>query len=527
MKKKVLISLLGPKLDAGLGKRRWERWRPSVSVAMYEDLRFDRYEMLHEEKFKELASRVKRDVASENKEISINSHSIHQENPWDFEEVYTSLYDFARYYKFQDDEEYYVNITTGTHVAQICLFILTESRHFPAKLLQVSPSKDDLIGTYSVIDLDLSKYDGLASRFQKEKLESHNLLKSGIETRDKHFNSLIEKIEKVSVRSKAPLLLTGPTGAGKSQLASRIYQLKQQKHQLSGAFVTVNCATLRGDMAMSTLFGHKKGSFTGAQNERKGLLKEADGGLLFLDEIGELAADEQAMLLRALEDKSFLPVGSDREETSQFQLICGTNRDLHSQALKGKFREDLLARINTWNFELPGLKDRRSDIEPNIDYELDKFSDEQGRVPRFNQEARKKFLSFSSSTNAEWRGNFRDLNASIQRLCTLADHSRISEDLVQEEIAHLEGSWQKWEAEGEVNFPFLKRFLSPEKIAEIDPFDKPQLNEVLKICSQSKSLSESGRKLFAISRAKKKSSNDSDRLRKYLAKFELEWSDLE
>ena len=110
--------------------------------------------------------------------------------------------------------------------------------------------------------------------------------------------------------------------------------------------VSVNCATFRGDNAMSTLFGHKKGAYTGAVTDRTGLLKAADKGTLFLDEIGELGLEEQAMLLRALEEKVFLPLGSDKEVQSDFQLIAGTNRDLQDAVRQGVFREALLARIN-------------------------------------------------------------------------------------------------------------------------------------------------------------------------------------
>ena len=101
---------------------------------------------------------------------------------------------------------------------------------------------------------------------------------------------------------------------------------------------------------MSALFGHAKGAFTGAVTERAGLLRAADGGVLFLDEIGELGADEQAMLLRALEEKRFLPLGSDKEVASDFQLIAGTNRDLEADVARGRFRDDLLARIDLWTF---------------------------------------------------------------------------------------------------------------------------------------------------------------------------------
>ena len=151
----------------------------------------------------------------------------------------------------------------------------------------------------------------------------------------------------------------GATGVGKSHLAKQIYQLKKEKFHFSGRFIDVNCATLVGDSAMSTLFGHSKGAFTGAIAARTGYLKSADNGILFLDEIGELGLDEQAMLLKALEDKSFFPVGSDKEVQADYQLIAGTNRDLREEVRAGRFREDLWARLNTWNLLFTELKRSR------------------------------------------------------------------------------------------------------------------------------------------------------------------------
>lgn len=527
MKKKVLIGLLGPSLDMGTKSTRWEKWRPSVALCMHEDLAFDHYELLSQKRFSILCDTVVADIETVSPETKINRHHIEWRDPWNFVEVYSALYEFSRNYDFKEDEEYYINITTGTHVAQICLFLLTESYHFPAQLIQSSPSHKkhkNVAGTYSIIDLDLSQYDKLANRFKAEAIESYELLKSGIKTQDLKFNQLIERIEKVCLRSSAPLLLTGPTGAGKSHLASRIFELRQQKRQLKGNFVEVNCATLRGDAAMSTLFGHKKGSFTGASSDRPGLLKEADGGLLFLDEIGELGLDEQAMLLRALEDKSFLPLGADSLASSDFQLICGTNRELYEAVEEGRFREDLLARINIWNFQLPGLKDRQSDIEPNIDHELQKFAEDSGTLMRFTKEARKNYLDFATSADAEWKGNFRDLNASIHRMATLADSSRIGKELAEDEINQLKNQWKNRSVNKEERI--LKELFSPDFIEKIDPFDLPQLANVVQTCRESKNLSEAGRKLFCVSRKNKKVPNDADRLRKYLARFKLTWQDI-
>lgn len=181
----------------------------------------------------------------------------------------------------------------------------------------------------------------------------------------------------------------------------------------------VNCATLRGDTAMSTLFGHVKGAFTGARESREGLLRSANGGMLFLDEIGELGADEQAMLLKAIEEKTFYPFGSDRQVSSDFQLIAGTVRDLRQLVAEGKFREDLYARINLWTFTLPGLRQRQEDIEPNLDYEVGRHASLTGDSVRFNTEARRAWLAFATSPQATWRGNFRELSASVTRMATL------------------------------------------------------------------------------------------------------------
>src|SRR5258708_7825224 len=215
---------------------------------------------------------------------------------------------------------------------------------------------------------------------------------------------------------------------------------------------------------MSRLFGHVKGAFTGALRDRPGVLRTADKGVLFLDEIGELGIDEQAMLLRALEEKTFLPLGSDRESSSDFQLIAGTNRDLLVAVREGRFREDLLARINLWTFELPGLRTRPEDVEPNLQYELDQYAQKTGRRITFSKEARERFLDFALSAAAAWKGNFRDLNAAVARMATLSLGGRISVEAVQEEIARLTRSWaDPLNAED-----YLLEFLGADRVGAMD-----------------------------------------------------------
>jgi len=519
----TVIGFLGSTLDAAkFGPSRWNKWRPTVSICMQEDLRVDRFILLHGGYHRRLAEYVADDIRDVSPETEVVPQMLDFDDPWDFEEVYGKLLDFARAFPFDpDNQDYLVHITTGTHVAQICLFLLTEARYLPGRLLQTQPQRGapQPIGTWAAIDLDLSRYDSIATRFAEASAESMSFLKSGIDTRNAAFNGMIEEIEQVAVRSRAPILLMGPTGAGKSQLARKIYELKKLRHQIAGPFVEVNCATLKGDSAMSALFGHRKGAFTGAAQDRPGLLKSADKGLLFLDEIGELGLDEQAMILRAIEEGCFLPVGADSEAKSEFQLIAGTNRDLVREVAAGRFREDLFARLNLWTFSLPGLADRREDIAPNLDYELERFAEREGTRVAFNKEAREKYLGFAESPVALWNGNFRDLAASVTRMATLSPTGRIDSDAVAFETGRLRSLWSTGDSADDV----LDSLLPADRLKGIDPFDRVQLAYVVGVCRQSGSLSAAGRSLFSASRAERRSTNDADRLRKYLGRFDLDW----
>ena len=544
----VVFSLYGSKLDRTLRENRepiaerWDRWRPTLSLCQQQDFLPERLELLAEPKFRPFAEALLEDVASASPETEVELHSVHFKDPWDFAEVYAVLRDFAEAYHFDEDEEdYYVHMTTGTHVVQICLFLLVETRHIPARLIQTSPPtaggqrrsrRGAAHGTYTIIDLDLSRYDQLAARFQAERQEGASFLKAGIETRSAAFNALIDRIELVASSSSAPILLTGATGVGKTQLARRVFALKKKlaaSERELGALIEVNCATLRGDGAMSALFGHEKGAFTGALTQREGLLQAADGGVLFLDEIGELGLDEQAMLLRAIEDGVFIPLGSDRPRHSSFQLIAGTNRDLFAAVAAGTFREDLLARIDLWSFELPRLAERIEDIEPNLDFELAAHTAAAGRKISFNREARKRFLEFASAPTSTWAANFRDFGAAITRLATLAGSQRVTRDLVADEIERLEAGWQRLEGGGEARdvsmrekSPLLEVMGPAAK--DLDLFDRVQLEEVLRVCRKSATQAAAGRVLFAESRRRKASRNDTDRLKKYLARFDLDWA---
>jgi len=520
-KRRVVIGLLGSTLDSGLQDKRWQRWRPTVAVCQQPDFHVDRFDLLVQRGGQQLATVVVADIARVSPDTEVRQHPLDLANPWDFSEVYATLDDFAESYPWKPaSEDYFLHITTGTHVVQICLFLLCETRAMPAVLLQSSPgpqaegAKRGIVGRVDVIDLELAKFDRLAARFRERTKQGTSLLKQGIATRNARFNAMIEELEQVASKSKDPLLLVGETGTGKTALCRRIHELKQARQHLAGELVAVNCATLRGDLAMSMLFGHARGAFTGAVEPRTGLLRKADRGLIFLDEIGELGRDEQAMLLTAIEDKRFYPLGADKQVSSDFQLVAGTNRDLAADVRSGRFREDLLARIALWTFRIPALRERPEDVVPNLEYELERLSAELGDRVALAKPARDAFVRYAET--APWPANFRDFNAALRRMATLADGGRIDQAMVTAEIARL----------GESTAAGGDELATVIGDRAIDRFDRVQLAEVVAVCRASPSLSAAGRTLFATSLASRTTKNDADRLRKYLARFDLDFETL-
>ena len=531
----VVFGLLGTTLDAGAGPRRWERWRPTVALCGHDDLVVDRLELLVPRGAEALAKIVAADIAQISPETTVRTHPLAITDPWNLEQTYGALYDLVRGYDFAPErEDYLAHITTGTHIAQISMFLLVEARHLPGRLLQTAPPRDKrkpvdpsspfVAGEVAIIDLDLARYDKIAARFARDHTDAVSFLKGGIATRDAAFNRLVDELEQVAIGSRDPILLLGPTGAGKSQLARRVFELKKARRQVDGPLVEVNCATIRGDGAMSALFGHVKGAYTGAASARAGFLRQADRGVLFLDELGELGLAEQAMLLRAIEDRRFVPVGADTEVASDFVLLAGTNRDLPALAARGDFRADLLARIDLWTFRLPGLAARPEDLAPNLDHELEQAGAARSTRVTMTRDAREAFLAFATSPTATWPGNFRDLSAAVRRMATLAPAARIGTADVDRELARLRAAWSPPSPDSAAarDDDDLDRVLGP-RAADLDLVDRAQLATVLRVCRESASLSDAGRRLYAASRTRKSSTNDADRLRKYLARWSLTW----
>ena len=223
------------------------------------------------------------------------------------------------------------------------------------------------------------------------------------------------------------VMITGESGTGKELVARGIHKLGNRKKR---PFVKVNCAAIPRDLLESELFGHKKGAFTGALEDRKGRFVEADGGVLFLDEIGDLPLSLQPKLLNAVEEKTVTPVGSTKSIKCDVKIICATNQDLPKMIEQGRFRQDLHYRLNTFHIQIPPLRERKEDIPLLVEYFLEQFCQSFGRSPLAIEREAMDLLQVY-----DWPGNVRELRNTIERLVLRCRGQRISAQEVPPEIA--------------------------------------------------------------------------------------------
>ena len=230
-----------------------------------------------------------------------------------------------------------------------------------------------------------------------------------------------DMIEKVAA-TDARVLITGPNGTGKELVA---HWLHQKSERANGALIEVNCAAIPSELIESELFGHVKGAFTSAVKDRAGKFEAANGGTIFLDEIGDMSLSAQAKVLRALQESRIQRVGSDKDIKVDVRVVAATNKDLKKEIEEGRFREDLYHRLAVILVQVPPLNDRREDIPLLVDYFAGKISEEQGTaVKSFSPKAIKLLQEY------DWTGNIRELRNVVERLIILGE-KEVSENDVK------------------------------------------------------------------------------------------------
>jgi transcriptional regulator with GAF, ATPase, and Fis domain len=216
------------------------------------------------------------------------------------------------------------------------------------------------------------------------------------------------------------VLISGETGTGKELIARAIHKRSQRS---SRAFVSVNCAAIPQDLIASELFGHEKGAFTGATQRRLGRFEAADGGTIFLDEVGELPAETQVALLRVLQEREFQRVGGNEPLRTNVRVVAATNRKLEAAIAEGRFREDLFNRLNVFPLEVPPLRERKEDIPLLVQYFVDRYATKAGK--RITGIAKRSLELLQSYT---WPGNIRELQNVIERSVIVSDSESLSVD---------------------------------------------------------------------------------------------------
>ena len=335
---------------------------------------------------------------------------------------------------------YFIGTDSGTPQMQTIWLILAQSGLVTATLLQGVPPQF-ANGEYQVKEVHLSLesfprivIDIIRTQRDALKAERSSLVK------DYQFEGIIGKSDtllpvlemaSLAAESEAPVLIRGETGTGKELLAKGIHYNSPRR---DGPFIALNCSAIPETLVESEFFGHEKGAFTGANKQRQGKFELADGGTIFLDEIGDMPLSTQVKILRVLQEKKFTRVGGEEELEVDVRIIAATNQNLKKLKEEGIFREDLYYRLQVIELEIPPLRERREDI-PRLSYHfLDKLNARHGVKKRLSKDALRVLLSYS------WPGNIRQLKNMIERMYTLSTGDELTPDTLPNDILMAESA---------------------------------------------------------------------------------------
>jgi DNA-binding NtrC family response regulator len=323
--------------------------------------------------------------------------------------------------------EYFISVASGTPQMHACWVLLTSSGEFPARILHIRPPRFVTAEIPLVSEIDLTSPDFPVVRARVTAVQTADIAAPDVQEVLSELGLVADhpkmlaalNIAAALAPSSVPVLILGATGTGKELIAKFIHRLSGRPQE---NFVALNCAAIPKDLAESVLFGHRKGSFTGATVDQAGKFELADRGTLFLDELGELPLPAQAKLLRVLQDGLVEAIGAKKPRKVDVRVVAATNQSLSRAIRQKEFREDLYYRLNVGEVKLPPLRERRSDIPKLALHVLDRINTTLKRPKRLSQAALARLQGQS------WPGNVRDLQNVIERSARLAPKDVIEAD---------------------------------------------------------------------------------------------------
>lgn len=425
LKRRILLTWLGRHdLDADTNNHPG----PIGSILLESDAPFDEVRILANDWFSEISRYEKwltRLLTPRKRVAQISFRKVKLVSPID----YPSIYDVAREELEQftrPDALVTLNLSSGTP-AMTANWLLLGKGVYNANLVQTS-----LQSGLSAVDLPfnialayLDRQDGLlgAMAASPPDVDAHF---EHIQTYSVVMKEVVDLVKKLATRN-LPVIILGESGTGKEVIAEAIHKASPRSRK---PFIAINCGAIPGSLIDSQLFGHRKGSFTGADSDRKGFFDEANGGTLFLDEVGELPLEAQAKLLRALQQKEITPVGATKPHSVDIRVIAATHRDLLAMLNEGSFREDLFYRLAVGVVHLPPLRERHGDIPELTSALMDRLNEDAKDQPSYSsKKISKNAIKFIESQ--PWPGNIRELWNTLMRASIWSDDDTL-------EVEHLE-----------------------------------------------------------------------------------------
>jgi transcriptional regulator with AAA-type ATPase domain len=414
---KILLSFTGfhdPYGKSLVGKED----QPGPVLSAVNAVRFDRVVLFSTPRTVEITSATALAIESRHREVVVEVVALPLNDPTNYGSILLALREHGAAIRERFPKaEISISTASGTPQMHACWLLLAASRELPAQLLHVRPPQFLLNGEPAVSVVDLSDTDFPVVRPAIPKFHSIKDLsipeldlpavlgELGIVAQHPATQAAIHKAAAVAPYN-VPALILGETGTGKELFARLIHRLSQRAVP---KFVPINCGAIPPELVESTLFGHKRGAFTGATGDLVGKFELANGGTLFLDEVGELPPAVQVKLLRVLEDSVIEPIGSNQQRRVDVRIVAATNRNLPEEIRVGRFREDLYYRLNTGIIRLPNLRERRTEIPTLAVAILDSINQTLKKQRQISPEALIKLQAH------DWPGNVRDLRNVLQR----------------------------------------------------------------------------------------------------------------